>query len=114
MILVVDIGNSNTVFGVYSQNKLLFCARVQTDSLKTESEYAVLIKNILSLHNVQPNALTGAIISSVVPPLSPIMKLAIQLIKEIPVLSVGPGLKTGWILKLTTPSKPVRTWCAPL
>ncbi len=100
MIFVVDIGNSNTVFGAYRQDTLLFTARVQTDSLKTESEYAVLIQNILALHDIQAKALQGAIISSVVPPLSPIMKMAIQLIKDVPVLSVGPGLKTGLDIKI--------------
>jgi len=103
MILAVDIGNSNTVFGAYKQDKLLFCARVQTDSLKTETEYAVLIQSILALHKADAAALQGAIISSVVPPLSPVMKDAICLVKQIPVLAVGPGLKTGLDIKIDSP-----------
>ena len=46
MLLAVDIGNSNIVLGGYNNDQLLFVARIRTDSLRTEFEYAVLIKDI--------------------------------------------------------------------
>lgn len=55
MLLAVDIGNSNIVLGGYHGDQLLFVARIRTDSLRTEFEYAVLIKDILSLYPCQPD-----------------------------------------------------------
>ena len=95
MLLAVDIGNSNIVLGGYHGDQLLFVARIRTDSLRTEFEYAVLIKDILSLYHCQPDDITGGIVSSVVPPLSSVLRNAIRLIKKVKVLTIGPGIKTG-------------------
>jgi len=106
MILTLDIGNSNIVFGVYHKEKLLFTARVKTDVLRTEWEYAVLIRDILKLNSCHADSLTGSIISSVVPPLSAILSDAVSIVKSgIPVLQIGPGIKTGLNIKIDNPSQ---------
>lgn len=100
MLLAIDIGNSNIVMGGYREETVCFVSRFRTDSLRTEFEYAVLIKNILSFYEISPQDITGGIISSVVPPLSDVMKKAVCLVKKVRVLTIGPGMKTGLNIKI--------------
>ena len=105
MVLTIDIGNSNIILGVYQDERLLFVSRVRTSLRKTESEYAVLLKDILLLHGVQCQALRGGIISSVVPPLTPVLRAAVTIVHEIPVMVVGPGLRTGLNIRIDNPGQ---------
>lgn len=105
MLLAIDIGNSNIVMGGYREETLCFVSRFRTDSLRTEFEYAVLIKNILSFYGISPQDITGGIISSVVPPLSDVMKKAVCLVKKVRVLTIGPGMKTGLNIKIDNPGQ---------
>lgn len=100
MLLAIDIGNSNINFGIYDEGELLFVSRILTEMNKTEVEYAVLIHHILHLHRIDGSRINGAIISSVVPPLTPALKAAVQMTTPVRVLQVGPGVKTG--LKICT------------
>lgn len=104
MILTIDIGNSNIVFGVHEQDKLLFSSRIKTDPLRTDTEHAVLISNIFTLHGLNAKELTGAAISSVVPNLTAVMRNAIKMISDVSVLAVGPGVKTGLNIRIDDPS----------
>lgn len=105
MILAIDVGNSNVVVGGIEQNQIKFTARIATDVLKTEDQYAVEIRNILRLYDFHASKMEGSIISSVVPPLSSIMKSAIQKITQRKPLVVGPGLKTGLNIKIDNPAQ---------
>ena len=80
MILTIDIGNSNICFGVYEGKTALFTARAKTDPLRTETEYAVLLSQIFSLHGFDPSRLTGAAISSVVPALTTVFNDAVRIL----------------------------------
>lgn len=104
MVLAVDIGNTNIVFGGFSGEELEFMVRISTDASKTEDEYASKIRSILSLHNVSAESISGAIISSVVPPLNSVMKRALSLVYGITPMMVEPGIKTGINLKCDDPS----------
>ncbi len=95
MVLTIDIGNTNIVIGGFIENDLKFVARIATNPSKTEDEYATKIKSILSIHDVDKASIKGAIISSVVPPLTPIIKEAISFAYGVESLVVGPGIKTG-------------------
>ncbi|MBR2944446.1 MAG: type III pantothenate kinase [Clostridia bacterium] len=95
MILTIDIGNSNIIFGGFIENELKFVARMATDTTRTSDEYASNILSILALHSVQKKEIKGAIISSVVPPLNRVIKKAVRLIYGVEPLLVGPGIKTG-------------------
>lgn len=95
MILAIDIGNTNIVIGGFEDDVLKFTARLATNPSKTEDEYATKIKSILSIHNVDKTSVKGAIISSVVPPLTGIIKDAICFAYGVKALIVGPGVKTG-------------------
>lgn len=104
MILTIDIGNTNIVFGGFEDDKLTFTARISTDTTKTEDEYAVQLLTTLLIHNVSKENITGAIISSVVPPLNTIMKKAVKNIYGVDSIIVGPGIKTGINIHCDTPS----------
>ena len=95
MILTVDIGNSNICMGCVSDHQVQFVERMNSDRNKTDLEYAVLCKTVLELHQIDISALHGAIISSVVPPLTDLLRNAIEKLTGIQALVVGPGMKTG-------------------
>lgn len=67
MILAIDIGNSNIVFGVSNQNNWLNIWRIQTDWLKTADEYEVIFRSLLDTSGISGQVIAGTILSSVVP-----------------------------------------------
>lgn len=95
MILAFDIGNTNIVLGGIEGETTVFLTRLSTSLDKTEAEYAVLIKSILDIHQVDMRKVEGSIISSVVPPLVNILRSVIRLLGGQEPLVVGPGMKTG-------------------
>lgn len=105
MILAIDIGNTNTVFGCMDQDIIYFVSRVSTDLLRTEDQYAVELKDIFRLYDASPDLIDGAIISSVVPQLCNILSLAVQKVTGKVPLIVGPGIKTGLNIKIDNPAQ---------
>lgn len=104
MILAVDIGNTHVVFGGFVDDELVFTARIATDTTGTEDEYASKLINIMTVHNVSRDEIEGAVISSVVPPLTSIMRKAIKYVFDVETIVVGPGIKTGINLHCDVPS----------
>ena len=94
MLLTIDVGNTNIVLGGFCGDKLIFVARLSTDTRSTDSEYAIKIREILALNSAS-ETVDGCIISSVVPPLTKKLKNAVKTIYGIDSLVVGPGIKTG-------------------
>ena len=77
MLLAIDIGNSNVVIGcLSSQGKTLSLFRMVTDLKKTADEYAAGMQTILNHNHIDCSAFEGAIICSVVPPLTDIFRCA--------------------------------------
>ena len=100
MIIAVDIGNTNIVVGGIEADHVLFTERLSTRTDKTELEYAIDFKLIFELHSISHAQVEGSIISSVVPPLSNIIKTALtKLIPKEPLI-VGPGVKTGLSIRI--------------
>ena len=95
MILAIDIGNTNIVLGCMDQGKCVFVERLSTVRTKTELEYAIDIKNVLDIYHIKRESLRGGIISSVVPQITTIVKLAAEKILRGEVLVVGAGIRTG-------------------
>jgi type III pantothenate kinase len=95
MLLAVDVGNTNIVFGLYEGAELLHTFRISTLRSRTEDEHGILLRELLSLRSVSPSQIEAAIVASVVPPLTDVLVEAIrQAFKTDPVV-VGPGLRTG-------------------
>ncbi len=105
MILAIDVGNTNIVMGCIDQDKIYFIARLATNHLKTEEQYAIELKSILELYEFAPSRIDGSIISSVVPPLTNIMKQAIFIITKKEPMVVGPGVKTGLNIMTDNPAQ---------
>ena len=104
MILTVDIGNSNINFGIFSGDEIKYVARIATNTSKTEFEYAMAIEGALSIYQIEKSDIEGAIISSVVPPLNNVMRLAIDLLYGVKAILVGPGVKNGINIQCDNPA----------
>lgn len=103
MLLVMDIGNSNIVMGLYDGDELRHHWRVATDRNKTEDEYGMLATNLFQSVNLLPSQVSGVILSSVVPPLNfTIERMCEKYFRQKP-LVVGPGIKTGLNIKYEYP-----------
>ena len=105
MILTIDVGNTHTILGAYSKDNLIFTSRISTDKRKTQDEYAVAIRDVLSLYSTISNEVRGAIISSVVPQVSGLLEGAIESLFGCKVFVVGPGVKTGLNIKIDNPAQ---------
>lgn len=68
MLLVIDVGNTNTVIGVFENKQLLNCWRIRTERNATEDEFNILISNLFAQSGMDPNRIHQTIISCVVPP----------------------------------------------
>lgn len=104
MILTVDVGNTNVVFGGYKGDRLVFTSRMDSVVSRMEDQYAVSICDMLKLYEYSPEAVDGAIISSVVPPITSQLKRAIEKLCGCKVMVVSPGMKTGLNIKIDDPS----------
>ncbi len=103
MILTIDMGNTHIELGMIEDSKILFSERIATDLNKTSSEYAVLIDSLLSIREVDIDKVDGAILSSVVPPLTYEIKEAVKkVVKKAPFI-VSAGIKTGLNIKIDSP-----------
>jgi type III pantothenate kinase len=69
MLFVLDVGNTNTVLGVFDDDELKHHWRIKTDRYKTEDEFGMLIKSLFDFSKIDFNDIHGVIISSVVPPI---------------------------------------------
>lgn len=105
MILAIDIGNTNVVIGCTKEEKIYFVERVSTNISKTELEYVVEFKILFELYHINMEEITGCIIASVVPPLTNIVKAAMEKLLHTSPLIVGPGVKTGLNILMDNPGQ---------
>lgn len=105
MLLAIDAGNTHTILGCIQGDVIRFTARLATQRTRTEDEYAMLFSNIFSLRGARPEELDGAVISSVVPELKPILARAVRLLCGIDPLLVGAGVKSGLDIKIDDPAQ---------
>lgn len=103
MLLVIDVGNTNIVFGVYKGEKLLYDWRIATEKDRTSDEYGLLFEQIFKYHGLCPKEIKDVIISSVVPTLMHTLSaMSIKYFSSKPII-VGPGVKTGMNIKYDNP-----------
>ncbi|GIP36357.1 type III pantothenate kinase [Paenibacillus sp. J2TS4] len=103
MILVVDVGNTNIVLGIYEENQLLHHWRVSTNRSGSADEYGMMVYNFFHYVGIKMEDIEGVIISSVVPPLMfALEQLSLKYIKKTPFI-VGPGIKTGLNIRYENP-----------
>lgn len=103
MILVIDVGNTNIVLGVYQQEKLIHHWRLSTNRSSTVDEYGILIHNLFQMGKLDMSDIEGVIISCVVPPLIRTLENICQTyVGKVPFI-VGPGIKTGLNIRYENP-----------
>lgn len=113
MLFVLDVGNTNTVLGVFaksssneaSYDKLLANWRVTTLRAQTVDEYGVLFRNLFSMQGLDPKEIHGIIVSSVVPPLDSTLRRVCERYFHQKPLFVEPGIKTGMPVLYENPAE---------
>lgn len=101
MLLVIDTGNTHTVFGCVDDNEnIINTMRLRTDQQETEYGYAARIKDLLEIADIKKDDITGAVISSVVPLVTASLKKAIKLLFSLEPFVIGENVKTGLTIKL--------------
>ena len=103
MLLVIDVGNTNIVLGIFKDQELVDHWRVSTDRLRTTDEYGVIIRHLFYLNGVNSEEIDAIIISSVVPPVMPTLERMCQRYFGLTPLVIGPGVKTGMDIKYDNP-----------
>lgn len=105
MLLLVDVGNTNIVLGVYEGDNLIHSFRVSTDINKTSDEYGAVISQLFRIENLDLSQIKDVIISSVVPEVMHALEnFVYKYINKTPMV-VGPGVKTGINIKYENPSQ---------
>ncbi len=116
MLLVVDVGNTNTVLGVYEMNPAGFVKthgaprmvahwRVATIKTQTVDEYGVLFRNLFAIEKVEAADVRGIVISSVVPPMDSTLREVCERYFHLKPLFVEPGVKTGMPVLYENPAE---------
>lgn len=105
MLLVIDVGNSNIVLGVYDSERLVRSWRLSTDKSRTSDEYAVLLHSLFGQAGLEFAAVSATIISSVVPPLTGVMEAISHDFFNLTPCLVGPGMKTGMPILYDNPGE---------
>jgi type III pantothenate kinase len=103
MILVFDVGNTNTVLGVFDNRNLVEHWRISTVKHRTADEYGMLLKSLFTSSGLVFSGVQALVISSVVPPLNHTLEQMCQKYLKIDYVFVGPGVKTGMAIKYENP-----------
>lgn len=103
MLLTIDVGNTNTVLGVFRGEQLVAHWRLTTAREQTVDEYGVLTRNLFLLGGLDRDAITGVIISSVVPPVNWTLGEMARNYLGKRALFVEPGVKTGMAVLVDNP-----------
>src|SRR5579864_4052452 len=116
MLLVLDVGNTNTVLGVFSKagdatadaphyERLVANWRVATIATQTVDEYGVLFRNLFAMGNLEAKGIHGIVISSVVPPLDSTLGQVCERYFNTKPLFIEPGVKTGMPVHYDNPAE---------
>jgi type III pantothenate kinase len=105
MLLVIDIGNTHTVLGIYRENELQAHWRLHTNRERTSDELGVLLINLFAKSPYSIESIKGVIISSVVPPVNNTFINLSQRYFHTKPLFVGPGIKTGMPILYENPKE---------
>lgn len=96
MILTIDIGNTAITMGLFTpEGRLQFRGSLKTDKNKTRDQIAIDLLDMFHLYRSDLQGITGAVISSVVPPMTSAMAGAVEQLSGVRSMIVGPGVKTG-------------------
>lgn len=103
MLLVIDAGNTETVFGVFEGDELVDDWRIATVRGRTQDEYRLLLGGLLTGAGYERPKLTGVALASVVPPVSGALRAIASDLADGPLVEIGPGVKTGMSILIDNP-----------
>lgn len=102
-LLVIDVGNTNTVLGVFHGKTLKAQWRLTTNRAQTADEYGILIRNLFNLDGIRADEISGIMIASVVPPLNQLLEEMAEKYFRLRAVFLGPGTKTGMAIHYDNP-----------
>lgn len=105
LLVLVDVGNTNTVFGIYRGEDLIESFRLSTDPARTADEYAALLLPLFARAGLDPLDARAIVMSSVVPPLHPTLERLARQVFRLEPLFIEPGVKTGLPIRYDNPSE---------
>jgi type III pantothenate kinase len=105
LLLVLDVGNTNTVVGLFAGDELLTHWRLTTQTERTADEIGMWLRQLLEWQEVEPERLVGVAVSSVVPPMDPALREGIVRFLDRTPLFIEPGIKTGMPLRVEAPQE---------
>lgn len=105
MLLVMDVGNTNTVLGLYDGDDLVHDWRIRTEVHMTVDEYGILLKNLLETRALPLKVVTDVIVSSVVPPVVNHIEGFCRKYFDTDPVVVGPGIRTGMPILYDNPKE---------
>jgi type III pantothenate kinase len=105
MLLAIDVGNTNTVLGVFRNEELAARWRLTTARKQTVDEYGILTRNLFTLDGLDPSEIRGVIVSSVVPSLNATLEEMSQRYFGAKALFIEPGVKTGMPVHYDNPQE---------
>ncbi|MBI3752629.1 MAG: type III pantothenate kinase [Deltaproteobacteria bacterium] len=105
MLLVIDIGNTNIVLGIYQGDRLVHHWRIGTKKARTADEYGIILMDLFNFAQIKAGSIDSAIISCVVPPLTDTFLEMSERYFKIKPLLVGPGIKTGMPIMTDNPKE---------
>jgi type III pantothenate kinase len=103
MLLAVDIGNTSIAIGIFDGERLVKHWNIRSEREKTSDEYGITLLNLLSVSGLEASDINTAILSSVVPPLTPVFQELTRNLFQVKSFVVGPGLKTGMPILYESP-----------
>ncbi len=103
MLLAIDVGNTNIVYGLFDGARLVHQFRVESSRGRTADEYAVAIRQLLAMRDIAPSSVDAAIVASVVPALTEPMLDLVRRAFGREALVVGPGIRTGMAILYENP-----------
>ena len=105
MLLAFDVGNTNIVLGVYDGDRLVENWRMETDKNKSADEYGMIINQLFAYAGLSTKAVDDVIIATVVPSILYTLQHLSQKYFHTKAIVVGPGVKTGLIVKYDNPKQ---------
>jgi type III pantothenate kinase len=105
LLLLIDVGNTNTVVGIHRGDDLIESFRLSTDSERTADEYGALVLPLFERFGVDPATADAVVVSSVVPPLNPTLERLAQRYFGRPPLFIEPGVRTGMPIRYDNPAE---------
>src|SRR6267378_2382549 len=105
MLLVLDVGNTNTVLGLYEKANLLAHWRVATIKTQTVDEYGVLFRNLFAMEKLEAKDVRAIAISSVVTPMDSTLREVCERYFQVKPLFIEPGIKTGMPVQYDNPAE---------